>query len=86
VVKNDYPGAGSVRYVQQNGNDCERNEPITSGRINSNSLFKKKIHEDADNVEGNVNQGIPTARNAVNDVVKFLIDKGSRDIGKNTMF
>ena len=80
VVKNDCPGAGSVRYVLQNGSDNERSEPITNERICRNNLSNRKIYYVADIADSNGNLDIPTAQIVQRDVESNQIVKGSDGI------
>jgi hypothetical protein len=85
VVKNDYPGAGSVQYVLPNENDIERNEPTTNERISSNNLSNRKTFCFADSADSSVNRDIPIARNAAKDEANRRIVKGSDDITEKAL-
>jgi hypothetical protein len=80
VDENYYLGAGSVRYVQLNGNGNERSEPITSARIRGPSRLCKRISCYAELVVVLVNRVIPTVRNALQSANNSLIERGKNGI------
>jgi len=80
VAENFCPGAGSVRYVQPNGNGRERSEHITNEKSPRHGLLKMRISCDADSVERSVNRGIPSAQSVQKDKANSQIVKDSDGI------
>jgi len=67
-------------YVQPSVSDNERSKLTTNERISRNNLSNKKVPCFANSAEGNVNRGIPIARNAAKDVANSPIESGKDGI------